>query len=64
MKPSILDVTEHHYSSGHIEYRLWGDVGYSVLTEKEYLEILYSKDLEDAKNESDLNALESQTYGG
>jgi len=64
MKPSILDVTEHHYSSGHIEYRLWGGVGYSVLTEKEYLEILYSKDLEDAKNESDLNALESQTYEG
>jgi len=45
VKPSILDITEHHYSSGHIEYRLWQGVSYSVLTEKEYLEILYSEDL-------------------
>ena len=58
-KPSILNVTEHRYSSGHIEYRLWEGAGYSVLSEKEYFEILYADDLEDLKNESELNSFES-----
>ena len=53
-KPSILNVTEHHYSSGHIEYRLWEGAGYFILTEEEYFEILYSEDLEDAKNVTNL----------
>jgi len=44
VKPSILDVTEHHYSSGHIEYRLWESAGYSVLTEEKYLEMLYDEE--------------------
>ena len=60
-KSKLSNVTEHHYSSGHIEYRLWEGDGYSVLTEQEYLKILYADDLEDLKNESELNALESQS---
>lgn len=42
----ISDVTEHKYSSGHIEYRLWSKGGYIVLEEDEYLSILY-KGIED-----------------
>ena len=43
----ISDVTEHNYSSGHIEYRLWTKTGgYIVLEEDEYLSILY-KGIED-----------------
>jgi len=57
----LLNVTQHNYSSGHIEYRLWEGASYSLLTEQEYLEILYSDDLEDLKNECELNSLENQT---
>ena len=38
---NISQTSEHHYSSGHIEYRLHTDAGYITLEEDEYQSILY-----------------------
>jgi len=38
---NISQTSEHHYSSGHVEYRLDTDAGYIVLQEDEYQSILF-----------------------